>query len=359
MNRVFERAGINDGKKELLINERIKVGVAGCGICAGASFVATALALLAARTSGLRVAFVQLDGGLQGIPFGIMPQADCTLQKVPYAFAADDAARIDCARSLLQHSFSYRRQNTNLYDALGMDKRFAGRKFIDFFDLVARGISIKGVQNLDEKINWALQVPESQAAHNSAKYACNDLRKCGLDHSLHKIFVEPKAALSAEDKCIEDEYLLSARLVNNIAGDFTVCDFGSGSYVNPLYYDMDTLICVLDPLPSKLLGSAALIEELKLMEAKGHKVIWILNKNNGGINRRELRDFLGNVFARVHIIPLIDEKLFYSAEYNCEIPFAKKEICENVEVIFKEILKSIFVVGRDAKNTGCVKCRNT
>ena len=35
MNRVFERAGINDGKKELLINERIKVGVAGCGICAG------------------------------------------------------------------------------------------------------------------------------------------------------------------------------------------------------------------------------------------------------------------------------------------------------------------------------------
>ena len=75
MNRVFERAGINDGKKELLINERIKVGVAGCGICAGASFVATALALLAARTSGLRVAFVQLDGGLQGIPFGIMPQA--------------------------------------------------------------------------------------------------------------------------------------------------------------------------------------------------------------------------------------------------------------------------------------------
>ena len=118
MNRVFERAGINDGKKELLINERIKVGVAGCGICAGASFVATALALLAARTSGLRVAFVQLDGGLQGIPFGIMPQADCTLQKLPYAFAADAAARIDCARSLLQHSFSYRRQNTNLYDCM-------------------------------------------------------------------------------------------------------------------------------------------------------------------------------------------------------------------------------------------------
>lgn len=62
MNRVFERKKIEEAKNNADIKERIKVGVVGCGGGAGATFVSTALALLAARTSGRRTAFVQADG---------------------------------------------------------------------------------------------------------------------------------------------------------------------------------------------------------------------------------------------------------------------------------------------------------
>lgn len=318
MNRVFERKKIEEAKNNADIKERIKVGVVGCGGGAGATFVSTALALLAARTSGRRTAFVQAGGSPQGLP--PFPQG-----LPPY--------RNENVFSALPQRISVRPyvQKTNIYDALGMDRRFAGREFIDFFDLLAHGENIKGVLNMDENINWALRTPQNSQRNGTVFPAYKEHFACA-GHSLKGVHTEAEAIA-----------LLESRLVNNITGDFVICDFGSGSYAdckNPLYYDTDMLICVLDPLPSKLLASSALIEEIKLMEAKGYRVQWILNKDNGGINRRELRDFLGSVIlARAKSIPLLDEKLFYSAEYNCEIPFARKEVREKTEDVFKEVLK--------------------
>lgn len=312
MNRVFGRKGIEKTVIGADIKERIKVGVVGCGSCAGATFVATALALLAARTSDRRTAFVQADGSPQGLSsyrnenvFSALPQR---ISVRPYV------------------------QKTNIYDALGMDRRFAGREFTDFFDLLARGENIKGVLNMDENINWALRIPQNSQRYGAAVTA----------YEKHSVCAERSLAEAHTEA--ESRHLLQSRLVNNIAGDFVICDFGSGSCAyckNPLYYDTDMLVCVLDPLPSKLLASSALIEEIKLTEAKGYRVQWILNKDNSGINRRELRDFLGSgILARAKSIPLLAEKLFYCAEYNCEIPFARKEIREKTEDVFKEVLKN-------------------
>ncbi|MCI8631477.1 MAG: hypothetical protein HFG67_04275 [Firmicutes bacterium] len=319
MNRIFERAGVYEETREAVINEKIKVGIAGCGCRAGASFTATSLAVLAARTSDRRVAFVQSDADMYKFEFPINARKFCKLQK------------------------------TNLYDALGMDKRFAGRHFTDFFGLIERGMSIRNIRNVDEQINWALRIPVSGNSYiGPSQYEClSNNGKAKEVAQIHDGILDKESSMlfSEELQYREEEYLILARLINNVAGDFTVCDFGSGQFAdfkNPLYLDMDTLVCVLDPLPSKLLESADMINEIRLMEAKGQKIIWILNKDNGGVNRRELRDFLGNILSRAYVIPLMDERLFYSAEYNCEIPFDKREIHEKTKSVFGEILQKIF-----------------
>lgn len=265
MNRLFERKNeesmIVDGYK---IIEKIKVGVTGLGKGAGASFVAVSIAYFAASESERNVAFVQLDEG---------------------------------------HS---------VYDSLGIDKRFSGRTFCDFYKLVREGRSIKTERNLDEKINWAIAIPESVSGSEDTKKRLTDI-----------------------------EYM---RLVNNISGDFIVCDFGNcdDETLESLYDDMDYIVCVIDPLPSKLLGVEESFKRIKMMSSRGKNIIFIVNKDNPGINRRELRDYLGKMVSdNCHYIRMFDQRLFYSAEYRCEIPASVKEIGVETGIVVSTVLNAI------------------
>lgn len=273
MKRIFERkASIEDIPHEAVI-ERTKVGVVGMGSGAGASFIGVSLAYYASQTSKRKTAYVQLDGKKE-------------------------------------------RYKTDIYDALGMDKRFAGREFLDFFLLLDEGKSVKHVRNIDENINWALEIPYAMKKKQNVCKEKNDL----------------------------SEQLKYMRLVNNIDGDFIICDFGAGGMVKPderaLYEDMDVVICVIDPLPSRLLGASEQLKLISSLKIGGHKVITVINKDNPGVNRRELRDFL-SYGEGWYTIPMLDEKLIYLCQYNCEIPASHKEIREKTEPIFLKILNEI------------------
>ena len=89
MDRIIEREERH--LEAVQVEEKIKIGVMGIGRGAGCTFVSTALAYMLAGETKKRVGFVQLDG------------------------------RYDC----------------DIYDALGMDKRFAGREFVDFYEIAA------------------------------------------------------------------------------------------------------------------------------------------------------------------------------------------------------------------------------
>lgn len=89
--------------------------------------------------------------------------------------------------------------------------------------------------------------------------------------------------------------------------------------------EAELVVCVLDPLPSRLHSGMEKLSCLRENRIKaGRKfspvlnlptpVIWVLNKDNSRVSHRELEDFLKIRFD--FVIPLIDERIFYHAEYS-------------------------------------------
>ena len=56
---------------------------------------------------------------------------------------------------------------------------------------------------------------------------------------------------------------------------------------------------------------------------KEASVIYVINKFNKGVNRRQMVDYL-NIKKPV-IMPLVKTELIYTAEYNCKIPYSLNE----------------------------------
>ena len=189
-----------------------------------------------------------------------------------------------------------------IYDSIGIGKRFSNREFAPFYTLVKKRKYIRGIKNMDAGVNWALMTSYES--------------KTG-------------SALTA---------LEEARLINNIYGDVIICDMGSEIKISRLD-EMDKIICVVDPMPSRLIGSRVVYQNLKEEEHKGKEIIWIINKANGGINKKCFREYIK--IKKPITIPLIRPEHFYTAEYNCRIPFEQREIKSKVRPQFEEIVKHI------------------
>lgn len=175
----------------------------------------------------------------------------------------------------------------SLFDSYGMDRRFAGRPYVRFFRELAENRSIRGMRNMDEGINWILRSPE-----------------------------ESEVSLSFEQKL---------RLVGYAAGDVILCDLSGGADPDQkLLRSMDQIIAVIDPLPSGMLKGYQTLCCLKALETAGCSVIYVINKMNGGVNRRQMHDFLK--IKNPVLIPLVNPEHVYTAEYNCKSPYSIKEV---------------------------------
>jgi len=177
--------------------------------------------------------------------------------------------------------------SASLFDSYGMDKRFAGRQYFRFYHALEINKSIRGMRNLDEGVNWILRSPE-----------------------------EIKIKLTYEQKL---------RLTNHAKGDVLLCDL-SGE-INPdlgLLQNMDQVLAVIDPLPSKMLKGHELLRTLKELYSDRGDVIYVINRYNRGVNKRQMLGFL-NVKKPV-VVPLINPEIIYTAEYNCKIPYTLGEV---------------------------------
>lgn len=201
--------------------------------------------------------------------------------------------------------------DASIYDSMGMDKRFAGREFFSFYGAVNRGESIRGKTNMDEGINWILRVPhETDIKYNLA-------------------------------------YKL--RLIDNAVGDFILCDFSGetipADYNNPeesigwenaklLLEDMDHLIIIVDPMPSRMMKGYKILAKLRSHEIQ-LPITYVINKFNAGVNKKEMTEFLR--IRRFMPVPHVDPEDVYQAEYNCKSPYsvdgAQKKLSEPIENI--------------------------
>ncbi|MEA4922748.1 MAG: hypothetical protein VB031_05195 [Eubacteriaceae bacterium] len=191
---------------------------------------------------------------------------------------------------------------TWLYDIAGMDKRFGGRNYESLHKKVRHGRYIRGIRNMDSGVNWA--------------------------------------ACTAEDRNSGLTDVQKARLINNISGDIVICDMGINAD-EEIMADMDAIICVVDPKPSRLIDTRELYQTIKQEQLKGRDVIWVLNKMNGGVNRRCFREYVK--IKGAFEIPLIKDIHFYAAEYNCRFPAEQREIKKVSNDILQDIVKKIIV----------------
>ncbi|MCR5482659.1 MAG: hypothetical protein K6F52_07705 [Clostridia bacterium] len=243
MERIFLRE--EENKEKFNIREREKIAVIGSGTGAGASFTASALAKRLSMEKGKAVAYAEVFIG-QG-------------------------------------------RKRKMYDALGMEKRFAGRDYLSMHELLKSG-SIRGRANIDEGINWAV------CSGNTGDFSPLD--------------------------CV--------RLINNVLCDTLVYCMDSDSFKGELAHcedilcEADKIVYVIDPLPSALLSSHELTGLIKRLEYRGHKVVWVINKSNSGINKRELLGYLK--LKKYFEIPAVDPRYIYNCEYNCRIPYTHREV---------------------------------
>lgn len=80
--------------------------------------------------------------------------------------------------------------------------------------------------------------------------------------------------------------------------------------------DMDVIVCVVDPLPSRIM--AGLETFRRIIEQQMVPVIWVMNKASSAAGRREVETFLRLRFT--HSIPLVEAEAFYRAEFRCTQP---------------------------------------
>ena len=187
------------------------------------------------------------------------------------------------------------------YDKVGIEQRFINREFISFTKLVKEGKPINGLYNVSGGINWVLKMPGDEVLK------------------------------TAESIC----------LIENVESTIKVCDivpFRGDSELGvkmeglkSILACMNIIICIIDPLPSRLLAGIPVFELVKMLETNGATVIYVINKMNKGVNIREVKKFLG--IKDFYFISHLSGEVVYSAEFECRSIISDKGLFNEIENI--------------------------
>lgn len=114
--------------------------------------------------------------------------------------------------------------------------------------------------------------------------------------------------------------------------------------------EADLVICVVDPLPSRIRSGLQQLEALRENKIRFGKrfspllnlpspVLWVLNKDNPQISHRELERSLNIKFD--FAVPLLSPEIFYKAEYSSVPIFQMLEAaaCSEFGRLAKRVLK--------------------
>lgn len=213
------------------------------------------------------------------------------------------------------------------YYQLAMDRRFDKREFLHAIERAEKGESLRNIRNWDEGINWCVYNPEYL------------LRA-------YKETVTPMESFEI--------YKARSILQDQVPGDFALSPFpylgkslmryeeslATNGMIwrdwRNLLMEQDILICVIDPKPDRLIAGKPLLEEIKKLDVEK---LFIINKDNSGINRAEVVRFID--VPEVITIPQVYRELIYKAEYRCKIPYTVREINIILRKAFDEIMERI------------------
>ena len=176
-----------------------------------------------------------------------------------------------------------------LYEAVAMEQRFYGREFYDIYREIKEGNPVRNLQNREMGVNWTLVTPSDVAD--------------GIELA-------------------RDE---TARLVGNAKGDFCIFDIDASDGREAVLDDMDHIIAVCDPLPSKMSCDLNAFKRLKQRELSGKSgFAWVVNGVNKGVSRRQVKGFLKS--DSIVWIDSFPAEEIYGDEYHCRFHWENKEI---------------------------------
>ena len=172
----------------------------------------------------------------------------------------------DCGCTLAELGTPY------FYTALNIEKRFAEGDFVFYEDVLEKRRSLLTVKNCFRRLDLMLRRPDAAGPAPSV---------CACKMPGQQVVFD-LSGLAEEDL---DEVLP----------------------------EMDRILIVIDPLPSRLLPAE---KKLRSLILKYPDARLVANRMNKGVPAAELRRFLGGSFIS---LPFVDPALVYKAEYGCEL----------------------------------------
>ena len=223
---------------------------------------------------------------------GLTPGAGATLLAVCGAgFLAEQGLQVSVAEL----------GRGGIYEALGMEKRFALREFHSFLKATAGSVNLRRLENREMEINWALRLPD-----------------------------ERRETLSYRD---------ALRLIYGLSGSVLLFDFSgrAGEDVWLLAKEMDQMIVVVDPMPQALFSGRENLERWKLSELP---VVYAVNRQTAGIDQKELARYLKTKESVA--VPFLEPQWLYEAQYAGFSPWKHTAVRERLRPALQQLFDPVF-----------------
>lgn len=182
------------------------------------------------------------------------------------------------------------RKRALLYDSIAVDSRFKRTGFIDFYEMARDDKKLYGDENTDEGVNWRIITPQ-------------DVRG--------NIVLTPAQM---------------GRLIFSARGDLCIYDFGCCDMYDVFFEDMDALIFLVDPMPSRIIRASERIHEMQRLAANNRNHLWVVYNMNPGVSKRQVKSVIRD--NAITWIEHLDDSLVYAAEYRGVYPWETAEIRE-------------------------------
>lgn len=243
------------------------------------------------------------------------------------------------------------------YRSIPLERVLSRNRAVDYFEAEQQGAPYGNRRNLYANVNWVVHLPKEDISDNSRHNFYGSIKR-GLNSSSDNYDVRQAERIKNVAE-LRSEYIYPPAGVQGFAlrgGDGLKQERIPGRYLildePPItsLTEAELVICVLDPLPSRLHSGMEKLICLRDNRIKaGRKfspvlnlptpVIWVLNKDNSQVSHRELEQFLKIRFD--FVLPLLDERIFYRAEYSGVPIFKLPDFTQQGQAEFERLAKQV------------------
>jgi len=139
-----------------------------------------------------------------------------------------------------------------------------------------------------------------------------------------------------------DSYKMLKLINSSRKASINIIDIGNDykhESISDILGNLDMIIVVIDPFPSKIINNEEKLDNLKKLENKGLNIKYVINKDNKGVNKKTMLKFLE--INPLTYIPFISPEIVYKSFYDCEIPYSNSKGNEELKEAYYEILKHL------------------